>query len=172
MSKFDSLLKKVELFEKLADYGDRKAFLQSLSQAYPTPSLTGPTVPTPGTAGTPGGRPLSLSEKLTGQPKTDPRYIELAPGEGDPRYVELAPGEGETSPISVQTQEKLNDLIKDLVIGGKIAPMAPLRLDGKMGPATQKALETVLKQWGQPANQPLSQLVQTVNTLYDMKQYT
>jgi hypothetical protein len=103
MSKFDSLLKQVELFERLADYGDRTAFLRSLSQALPAPSLTGPTVPTPGTPGTPGGRPLSLSEKLKGQ--TDPRYIELNPGEGDPnRYIELDPGEGEPVKAPVSTQ--------------------------------------------------------------------
>lgn len=82
MSKFSSLLKKVELFEKLAVHGDRKTFLQSLSQT--TPSLLGgAAIPTPGTAGTPGGRPLNLGEKLHGGP--DPaRYIELDPGEGEP----------------------------------------------------------------------------------------
>jgi hypothetical protein len=33
MSKVDELLKKVELFEKLAVYGDRKSFLQALAQS-------------------------------------------------------------------------------------------------------------------------------------------
>lgn len=91
MSKFTSLLKKVELFEKLAVYGDRKVFLQSLSQMQTTPALSGgAAIPTPGTPGTPGGRPLNFGEKLHGGP--DPqRYIELEPGEGDPAP---APGIG------------------------------------------------------------------------------
>jgi hypothetical protein len=33
MSKFESLLKKIEVFEKLAIHGDRKSFLKSLAQA-------------------------------------------------------------------------------------------------------------------------------------------
>src|SRR5271168_772555 len=32
MKKIDSLLKKVELFERLAFYGDRKSFLEALAQ--------------------------------------------------------------------------------------------------------------------------------------------
>lgn len=36
MSKYDELLKKVNLFEKLAVYGDRSSFLKSLAQPGPT----------------------------------------------------------------------------------------------------------------------------------------
>lgn len=35
MKKIDALLKRVELFERLAVYGDRKSFLQALSQGLP-----------------------------------------------------------------------------------------------------------------------------------------
>lgn len=37
MKKFDSLVKKVELFEKLAKHGDRSSFLKSFAQGAPAP---------------------------------------------------------------------------------------------------------------------------------------
>jgi hypothetical protein len=90
MSKFDSLLKRVEVFEKLAEHGDRKTFLQSLSQMYQGPSLSGPPMPAPGTP---------LSEKLTGKkPQPASRYIELEPGEGEGGPT--APAAAPTAPAS------------------------------------------------------------------------
>lgn len=102
MSKFDALLKKVEVFEKLAEFGDRKAFLQSLSQMYQGPSLSGPPMPAPGT---------TFTEKLTGK-KPQPavpatRYIELEPGEGEggpaaPAAAPVAPA-ATTAPLPAPT---------------------------------------------------------------------
>lgn len=128
MKKWESLFKKVELFEKLAVYGDRKSFLQALAQAAPAASLTGPVI-NPGTPGTPGGRPLSFSEKLKGQVEKQKEPVTIAPV-----TIEGTPPSGYMS-IPKETQDQLNML---LVPPGNIVP---LKTDGKLGPQTQKAIE-------------------------------
>lgn len=39
MKQIDALLNKVEIFEKLAVYGDRKSFLKTLAQEINTPDI-------------------------------------------------------------------------------------------------------------------------------------
>jgi len=165
MSKFNTLFKKIELFEKIAVYGDRVAFLQTLSQAAPVPSLTTPGSGlgiTPGTPGTPAGRPLTLSEKLTGQPVYKPEELPKATTPSAPAAYPSIP---------VNTQSQINQLMQDLIGTGKAVPSEPLKLDGQLGPKTQKAVETVLKQYGQSLNQTGNQLVQTINRLHAMTQH-
>ena len=132
MSKFSSLLKKVELFEKLAVHGDRKTFLQSLSQTAPS-VLPYAGIPTPGSPGTPGGRPLNLNEKLQGGP--DPaRYIELDQGEGEPSQ----------SPAAVQ-QEKNAPPTSTPSLTGK-----PLPVPGSPGTPGGRPLTLAEKLKGPP----------------------
>lgn len=136
MSKFASLLKKVELFEKVAVYGDRKTFLQSLSQVQTPSLLGGAAIPTPGTAGTPGGRPLNFGEKLHGGP--DPqRYIELDPGEGEPAQFPAA--------SAIVQQEKNAPPVSAPTLTGK-----PLPIPGSPGTPGGRALTLAEKLKGPP----------------------
>lgn len=81
MKKIDALLKRVELFERLAVYGDRKSFLQALSQSLPP--LVVPNDPShkPGEPGyVPGGHVLEQPAPPSYHPASLPRVI--VPNEG------------------------------------------------------------------------------------------
>lgn len=94
MSKINSLLKKTELFERLALYGDRRSFLESLAQEA-TPSLD-------------GGHSGNLA--------TDPNMT-LNP---NAKFGPPSPPAAAKPSIPREVQQKLNDL---LVSTGKIVPL-------------------------------------------------
>ena len=145
MNKLDTLLKRVEVFEKLAVYGDRTAFLQSLSQnsewtstVKSQPSLSGPMPAIPGSPGTPGGRKLTPGEQFSGMINT-PAPTEAPTVKMPEEQIKAYP------PVPEATQDQLNKL---LVPSGNIMP---LKLDGKLGPATKKALEIFKAKYQLPA---------------------
>jgi hypothetical protein len=146
MKKYDSLLKRAEEFEKLAVYGDRATFLQAIAQGQipvPQATLTGPTVKTPGSPGTPGGRKLTLREQLSGvEDKPLKSWKDMVTKEDAPAPpATVAP----TAPsVSKETQDQLNQI---LVPYGKILP---IKVDGILGPETQKAISEFKKTYSKP----------------------
>ncbi len=146
MSKFDSLLKKAELFERLAIYGDRKTFLQALAQ---TPSLTGPVPPIPGSPGTAGGRPLTLSEQLTGvinQPAHKPEVTSSEPTPPAAKPTSSYPY------INPETQKQLSRL---LIRDGLLMPKSEyngegIKIDGSKGPETDAAIKKFVDKYKVP----------------------
>src|ERR1700729_4251133 len=133
---YKRLIQQVNLFYKLAQYGDRSRFLNALGQAA---SLSGPTPPVPGSPGTAGGRPLTLEEKLRGQPnQTLNEYTPPAEATIPTISVEDLPktpsAPVQAPKIDKEIQTQLNAI---LVPSGDILP---LKEDGILGPETQKAL--------------------------------
>ena len=129
MKKIDALLKKVEVFEKLAVYGDRKSFLKTLAQdiqSFPAGSAQGVNAPyMPGTAPSvnnlPEAAPVSNSVTAPVAPAAKPAK---EPAKFDPRVKAV--------------QSFIN---RQLVPAGIISPIDE---DGKWGPETAGALKT----WG------------------------
>lgn len=125
----DRLIKRVQLFYKLASYWQRKDFLKAMGQDA-APSLSGPVPPPPGT-------PKTFKElfapKKPAAPESPVQTLPEVNIEGFP-------------PVDPKTQDQLNDL---LATKGLIFP--ELELDGKLGPETKKAMDTFTNQFGMPA---------------------
>lgn len=126
MNKIKFLHKQVELFHKLAHYGDREVFLEAVAQQ---PSLSGPTPPPPGTP-----KPTLRQFFSPPQPPTTTTEQTIV---GNP------PVQYPSIPTDVQDQ--LNQL---LVPTGSIMP---LKLDGKFGPLTQQAAKLFTQKFNKPA---------------------
>ena len=130
---YNRLLERVELFYKMAAYGNRGKFLNSMAQTQTLPEET--------IVGHPAANEqeeIELPEQtIVGQP----------PKAGTPptQYLPEQKIVGEYAPISTEVQDHLNQL---LVPGGAIAP---LKLDGKFGPDTQKAMQTFKGKYNLPA---------------------
>ena len=142
MTKIKSLHKQVEVFHKLASYGDMAAFLEAIGQQ---PSLSGPTPLPPGTPKptlkeffAPSKAPQSLNEFIPSTLQTPSTYI------GDVDKPAGTPP-AQYPAISTETQDQLNQL---LVPGGEIMP---LKLDGKLGPKTQQAAQLFKQKYNKPA---------------------
>ena len=136
MKNLDSLVKKVELFERLATFGDRKAFLQAIAQeieTFPAPSASGINAPyVPGTAPKPPSSvPLAQPENPNAgklqMPEQKIMSTPPAKNYGDPATVELL-------------QIFLNKALKPQIMAGQ---RGPIDQDGKFGPETLGAL----KEW-------------------------
>ena len=126
MKKIDELLKRVEFFERLAVYGDKKSFLTRLAQeANYSPN---PNIPPVGS---------------TPEPNQS-----VDPNPPAPSAVMNMPADHITGyrPINPQVQTLLN---KILVPAGKILP---IQEDGRLGPETQKALSAFKQMTGKPAS--------------------
>lgn len=151
MKKYDKLLNKVELFHRLAIFGDRKAFLQSLSQNAP---------PIAGTTTSDKYLPSSdwqeESNKEFGTERTIPAPPPAETAEEkfqrlQQTYQDLAtPETAETSatPYSPQVQkvqEALTGLFGKEVVG-------PRGADGKLGNDTKKAIERFRAEYNVPSN--------------------
>jgi hypothetical protein len=120
MSKYNSLLKKIEVFEKLAVYGDRGAFLRNIAQDASYEGFKGSTMvgdSAPETA--PSSNVTKLKETVVTAPEQ----------------------------MTEDIQKKLNDILTPLAVQGKIF-FAPLKLDGILGGSTRQALDTYKKQFG------------------------
>jgi peptidoglycan hydrolase-like protein with peptidoglycan-binding domain len=144
MSKINSLLKKTELFEKLALYGDRKSFLESFAQqsvdAPIGPSLDG------GYSGE-----LDSAPKMT--PNPDAKF-------GPPSSLAPAP---QVATIPASVQKKLNDL---LVPAGKIVPV---NVDGKLTQETRRALNAFRKAYNVPASATDQQVFSQIMTAHKLE---
>lgn len=112
MSKYDSLLKQTQVFEKIAVYGSRKDFLTAVAQAAASPM--------PASSSQPGGEngPVIPFESLV--PYKDP----TAPAAKPAKQIDSA---------LLQAQKDLNTL-------GVLGMSGPLKPDGIMGPETHYAL--------------------------------
>ena len=139
---YTRLIEKVALFYKLAKFGDQKDFIKALAQQ---PSLSGPLPAVPGSPGTMGGRPLTLSEKLTG--KIQPPPSSMVPSIPTVSVEDLPKVQPSASlpPIDKTIQDQLNQL---LVPTGSISP---LKLDGVLGDKTRQALQTFQAKYNMPA---------------------
>lgn len=138
MKNFNALLKKVELFERLATYGDRKAFLQAIAQeieTFPAPSSSGINAPyVPGTE--PGTAPASPAPAA---PSEDPNAGKLQMPEQ--KIVGTPPAKNYGNPATVELlQIFLNKALKPQIETGQRGPIAQ---DSKFGPETLGAL----KEW-------------------------
>jgi hypothetical protein len=103
--------------------------------------LSGPTTPVPGTPGTAGGRPLSLSEKLKGQPdKVQTLQEYTPPNENIPTVnVEDLPKTPQAPAAPTQAVKDVQDQLNQLLI--PTGTIAPLKLDGLLGDNTRKAMK-------------------------------
>ncbi len=128
MGKFDVLLKKAEMFEKLAVYGDRKSFLQALSQEDPWAAVR-----------------QKLEEERGLPPATIPPPPPASTQPAAQPSAAPAPAATSHQSFPLEAQDQLN---KILLPYEKIA--VPLKLDGKLGPETQKALEAFRQTYGKP----------------------
>jgi len=133
MKKIDSLLKRVELFERLAVYGDRKSFLQALAQEvqpFPAASNSGVNAPyVPGTE-----PPVNNSNSVTTLPTT------TIMGDAAQQIPEMK----YTAPLTFNPNvKKVQDFLnQELAVKNPI--MAPIKSDGLWGAETAKAV----KLWG------------------------
>lgn len=127
MKKLEFLVKKVEMFEKLAVYGDRKSFLQALSQdAGISKEPNYSAVPTDSSSTESNSTPWGQHNLLVDQKKN-------------------APSKPNMPPVAKEVQSKLNEL---LVAAGKIFP---LDVDGLLGPRTRKALDVFKREYNLPS---------------------
>lgn len=155
MTKIKSLHKQVELFHKLASYGDRSAFLEAVAQQA---TLTGPMPPMPGTP-KPTLRQFFSPQKSTSPDATYPvskdmswtpvgvmptKDLEKTQVLPEQKIVGDLPAK-QYPAISPEVQDHLNQL---LVPGGEIMP---LKLDGKLGPETQRAAQLFKQKYNKPA---------------------
>lgn len=146
MSKVDNLLKRASAFEKLAFYGDRKAFLQSLSQKYPNMTQS----------------PMSdlgvLPNLPPSQTSTDTVYT----------MPEVTIKGYPLIPKDVQQQLSSINVEKGWGL--------PLTIDGELGPSTKFALDSFKKRMNLPANMPNKQVFEKIKSfngpanLSDVKQ--
>lgn len=125
MKKLDVLVKRVEQFERLAIYGDRKSFLKRLAQENmskePNYSAMPPTEPNASfdpNAPAPAPKPATVKETVINE------------------YPSIAP----------QVQKMLNQLL--------VPPRYNLQIkeDGKLGPETSKALNIFKSKFNKPAS--------------------
>lgn len=170
MKKYDELLKRVEIFEKLATYGNRKEFLHSLSQL--APNLLDPR---PGTEEL-GARELDELAKSQGRPAPmsyDPN-ASLIPKYKVPSTI--GPPSSATNPKLVDPEQKYWD-DKAKGVSAPTVPAAPakskggytfnsdvfraqqrlrsspytfkdLEVDGYLGPNTRAHLQSYMQQVG------------------------
>lgn len=110
MKKIDALLKKVEQFERLAVYGDRKTFLQRLAQEASYDSFKGSTmVGDSGTPDAPAQNPQQVKETVIFppiDPKVQSMLNDLLVPEGDILPLKM---DGEKGP---RTQKALEAFMK------------------------------------------------------------
>jgi len=130
MKKIDALLKKVEVFEKLAVYGDRKAFLQTLAQEVQTfPADSGQGINAPYVPGT--------------EPSVSTQAPEVAAPTDNTMYMPQDQIKGHRpAQYDPRVHAVQNFINNQLVPAGVISPIEE---DGKWGPETAKALKT----WGE-----------------------
>lgn len=123
MKKLDALVKRVEQFERLAVYGDRKSFLKRLAQD------------------------MSVEPNQSVMPPAEPN-ASIDPNPPTPSGVMNMPENHITGyrPIDKNVQKMLNQL---LVPPGYYLP---IKEDGKMGPETQKALSIFKSKFSKPAS--------------------
>lgn len=124
MKKIDELVKKVEVFERLAVYGDRSTFLKSLAQEF------GP----------------SLEGGFSAKPNEPNASVD--PNAAAPSGTVNLPADHITGyrPVDKNVQSMLNDI---LVPSGDILP---LTLDGRLGPNTKDALAKFKAKYNKPAS--------------------
>ena len=125
---YDRLLERVQLFYKLATYGKRDKFLRAMGQQGEVIHATPVTI-----EGTPPPVINATPVTITGTPP--PEMINATP-------VTIS---GTPPAVSAETQGQLNDL---LVPKGAILP---LKLDGLVGPQTQKAQDAFKAKYNVPA---------------------
>ncbi len=78
MSKYDSLLKQVQVFEKIAVYGSRKEFLQALSQDLSSGAVTFPDETVSNALGAVSGSAANLARLLEGSQQASTYESEMA----------------------------------------------------------------------------------------------
>lgn len=123
MKKIDELLQRVEVFERLAVYGDRKNFLKALAQEYsPNPNMSAP------------GSENEPNQSIDTTPKDSGGVVNIPAGDEIKAYP----------PIDKNIQKMLNDL---LVPSGDIFL---LQEDGKLGKHTKDALKKFEAKFGKP----------------------
>lgn len=137
MKKIDALLKKVEVFEKLAVYGDRKSFLKTLAQELPR--VVVPNAGPPGSGGH-WSDPNSLAPDVAPSPDRDDSILMQKHLNAPAAPEKAAPGRApaQFDPRVKAVQSLIN---RQLVPAGIISPIDE---DGKWGTETASAL----KQWG------------------------
>jgi hypothetical protein len=132
MKKIDALLKKVELFERIAVYGDRKSFLEALAQnfeSFPPPSGQGINAPyVPGTAPVPPPPPPASTK-----PEAPVATPESAPAQ--------APAKPAPAGLSINPQELLS--VQSYLNKDMLKEWPPVTPDGKWGPETAR----MVAQW-------------------------
>jgi hypothetical protein len=137
MKKIDALLKKVELFERLAVYGDRKSFLQALAQQ-PTnwSDVARREGDLPEDHSIPAPKPIpevNVEDLKSSIPTVPVESLSVA--------KPAAPAGPNVSPAALYTIQ--NFINKDMV--NEWAPVTP---DGKWGPETANRI----LQWGKKNN--------------------
>lgn len=91
MSKYDSLLKKVQVFEKIAVYGSRKEFLQALAQNLSRGTVAFPSEVISDALGAVSGTAVNLARLLEGSQQASTYESEMAKKISDTLYNSRAP---------------------------------------------------------------------------------
>jgi hypothetical protein len=144
MKKIDALLKKVEVFEKLAVYGDRKSFLKTLAQGVNAPYMPGtaPPVNNPPQAAGPDSTTVTLpTDHIKGKPPVNNPPQAAGP---DSTTITLPTDHIKGKPpvqFDPRVKAVQSFINRQLVPAGIISPIDE---DGKWGPETAGALKT----WG------------------------
>ncbi len=126
MKKIDELVKRVEFFERLAVYGDRKSFLKRIAQDASFQGFQGSTM-----VGDSGEPPAQESDSVMNMP------------------ADHITGRRQIKP---ETQKMLNEILQPLAVAGKIF-FAPLKPDGILGDSTKQALKSFKDSFNQPATE-------------------
>jgi hypothetical protein len=136
MKKIDTLLKKVEVFERLAVYGDRKSFLQALAQDVQTfPPTSSQFINAPYVPGT--------EPPVSGK---NPEEAAAPPAADNTMYMPQDQIKGHRpAQYDARVHAVQSFINKQLVPAGVISPIDE---DGKWGTETAKAL----KLWGDKNN--------------------
>ena len=134
MTDYKALIHRIQLFYKLALYGERDTFLNAIAQGI--------------TYNNPSGGPLTEQERMEAvKGKIPPPPPAALPA---PTLIEVPEqvitGTPPVQAIPTDTQDQLNDL---LVPAGLLA--VPLALDGKLGPKTQQAAQAFKAKYNMPA---------------------
>lgn len=91
MSKYDSLLKQVQVFEKIAIYGSRKEFLQALAQNLSSGTVTFPDETVSNALGAVSGSAANLARLLESSQQSSTYESEMAKKISDTLYNSRAP---------------------------------------------------------------------------------
>lgn len=164
MKKYSDLLHKIDVFEKLAVYGDRKTYLKSLaSSTIPVASLPGTLVNNLNSLFTLINNPNlelkyldtmeggnvnvdQLTSLVQSAPTTDPNATNLV-NQIVSQLKQIKGPEvdsGHYAPIPKETQDQLNKL---LVPSGDIFP---LKTDGLLGQKTKDAIDIFKRKYNAP----------------------